>query len=294
MHLVLPKNIKDEKMKKIGFIGLGIMGGGMAANLVKKGYELTVWNRDRKKTGPLVALGAKVADSPATLAAEVEVVVSMLRDDQVVRQLILEEALPAAHPGTTFIDLSTITPGMCRLLEQHASEQGCHFLDAPVTGSKAAAAAGQLNIMVGGSAAVLEAQRDVLEAMSQKITHVGPNGSSAFLKLANNQLAAVMMAALGESLSIIEQTEVDRNLALEIFIGTFARVGGLKLDKIKEKDWSTEFALDLMFKDMTQALQAADEVGVPVPVLGVARESLQRVRQSGKGSLDFSVVADPS
>jgi len=279
-------------MKKVGFIGLGIMGSGMAATLVKKGFAVTVWNRDHSKTNPLKELGASVATEVSTLAAEAEVVVSMLRDDAVVRRVLLEQAIPAAKPGTTFIDMSTVTPGMARQLAEGAAAHGCNFLDAPVSGSKAAAAGGQLNIMVGGSAEVLEAQRDVLAAMGQNIVHVGSNGASAYLKLANNQLAAVLLAAMGESLAMVEKAGLDRTMALEVLVGTATRVTQLKQAKIQARDWETQFALDLMHKDLTQTLQAADELGIPMPILAVARESYQRACQQGKGSLDFAVITE--
>lgn len=279
-------------MKKVGFIGLGIMGSGMAANLVKKGFAVTVWNRDHSKTAQLKELGAAVATGISVLAGEAEVVVSMLRDDAVVRRVLLEQAIPAAKPGTTFIDMSTVTPGMARQLAESAAAHSCNFLDAPVSGSKAAAAGGQLNIMVGGPTEVLEAQRDVLAAMGQNIVHVGPNGASAYLKLANNQLAAVLLGAIGESLALIEKAGLDRTMALEALVGTASRVTQLKQAKIQARDWETQFALDLMHKDLTQTLQAADELAIPMPILAVTRESYQRARQKGKGSLDFSVVTE--
>ncbi len=279
-------------MKRIGFAGLGLMGARMASNLIRKDYEVAVWNRTRAKYAPLVELGAAAAEDPAALARASNVVVSMLRDDAVVRRVILEEALPEARPGTTFIDMSTITPEMCRRLAAEAEARGCSFLDAPVLGSRDAAASGELTILVGGPASVLAEHRDVLEAMGSKIVHVGPNGASAFFKLANNQLAAVLVASLGESLSIIERAGLDRGLALDVLGATASRVVGLKLAKIAGRDWETHFSLDLMHKDLTQTLLAADEVGAAVPVLAAARETYQRAHQQGKGELDFSVVAD--
>ncbi len=280
-------------MKRVGFIGLGIMGGGMAGNLLKKGFELTVWNRDATKCQPLAEQGAKVAESPAQLAATCEVVVSMLRDDPVVLQLIKDEAMPAAARGTTFIEMSTVTPQCCQQLAAVAQRRGLFYLDSPVTGSSGAAAAGQLNLLVGGSKEVLEAQREILEAMSATITHIGPTASSAYLKLANNQMAAVMLASLGEAMLICEKGGIDRELALNTMIGTLSRVGELKKPKIAARNWDTQFSLDLMHKDMSQAMQAAEKSGLSVPVLAVARESYQRMRQRGKGELDFAVITDP-
>ncbi|HEX2911266.1 MAG TPA: NAD(P)-dependent oxidoreductase [Chloroflexia bacterium] len=280
-------------MKRVGFVGLGIMGAGMAGQLLEQGFELVVWNRDRSKAQPLVERGAKLAASPAELASEVEVVITMVRDDAAVREVLLGEngAIAAAKPGTTFIDMSTVTPGMTRELLQATDAKGCHYLDSPVTGSKAAAASGQLNLLVGGKAEDIEAQRDVLETMAGTITHIGPNGSSAFFKLANNQLAAVLLATYGECLALIEAAGIDRAMALETLIGTAARVSGMKKDKILKGDFSTDFALDLMHKDLTQAMQAANEVGLPAPILAATREVYQQARKEGKGGQDFAVIA---
>jgi 3-hydroxyisobutyrate dehydrogenase-like beta-hydroxyacid dehydrogenase len=281
-------------MKKVGLIGLGIMGSGMAGQLIEKGFALTVWNRDRTKAKPLVEKGAKLAESPAELASEVEVVITMLRDDAVVRKILLGDqgAINAAKPGTVFIDMSTVTPMLARELAVTCQAKGLPFLDAPVTGSKGAAASGQLSILVGGEASTLAAARDILEAMSQSITHVGPNGSSAVLKLANNQLCGVLLASLGESLALCQAAGLNREMVLETLVGTVGRVAAMKKPKILQRDYSTDFALDLLHKDLTQTMQAANEVTVAMPLLGVTREIIQQARKEGKGGQDFSIIAD--
>lgn len=281
-------------MKKVGFMGLGIMGGGMAGQLIEKGFELTVWNRNRSKMKPLVEKGAKPAESPADLASQVEVVITMLRDDAVVREILLGEqgAIKAAKPGTVFIDMSTVTPMMARELAAACQAKGLLFLDAPVTGSKGAAASGQLSILVGGEASTLDAVRDILAAMSQSISHIGPNGSSAVLKLANNQLCGVLLASLGESLSLCQAAGLNREMVLETLVSTVGRVSAMKKSKIMQRDYSTDFALDLIFKDITQTLQAANEVTLPMPILAATREVIQQARKDGKGGQDFSVIAD--
>jgi 3-hydroxyisobutyrate dehydrogenase len=280
-------------MKRIGVVGIGIMGGGIASSLLRKGFPVSVWNRSQSKCARLVEGGAALAPDPVSVAAESDVVVSVLRDDQVVREVVLEQMLPHAKPGTTFIDMSTVTPAMSRNLAQTARSRGCHFLDAPVMGSKEAAENGQLTILVGGPAETLEAQQDVLSAMGQRIIHVGPNGSSAFLKLACNQFVAGIMASVGEGLALAKKGGVDRQTAVDLFMGTMQRVAGLKHPKIADRDWATHFALDLMFKDLVQAQQAADEVQLPMPVLSAVTDTFERVRRQGIGELDFSVVADP-
>lgn len=281
-------------MKKVGFIGLGIMGSGMVGRLIEHGFELTVWNRDKSKAQPLVEKGAKLAASPADLASQVEVVITMVKDDAVVRKILLGDqgAIAAAKPGTTFIDMSTVTPMMSRELAEVCREKGFPFLDAPVTGSKGAAASGQLGILVGGDAATLETVRPVLQAMSQSITHIGPNGSSAILKLANNQLTAVLLAALGESLALCTAAGLDREMCVETLVGTVSRVSGMKKPKVLNREFSTEFALDMIHKDLTQTLQAANELSLPMPLLATAREIYQQARKEGKGGQDFSIITE--
>jgi 3-hydroxyisobutyrate dehydrogenase len=270
------------------------MGSGMAGQLLEKGFELLVWNRDQKKAQPLVEKGAKLAESSADLASKVEVVITMLRDDAVVREILLGEngAIRVAKPGTIFIDMSTVTPMLARELAAACKARGLPFLDAPVPGSKGAAASGQLGILVGGEASTLEAVRDILEAMSQSIIHVGLNGSSAVLKLANNQLSGVFIAALGESLALCEAAGLNREMVLETLSATASRVGGMKKPKILNRDFSTDFALDLIHKDLTQTLQAANELTVPMPLLATARELYQQARKEGKGDKDFSIITE--
>ena len=279
-------------MKKVGFIGLGLMGSGMAGRLLERGYELTVWNRNKNKAQPLVEKGAKLAESPADLASRVEVVITMVKDDAAVRKILLgkDGAIQAAKPGTTFIDMSTVTPMMSRELAGVCQEKGFPFLDAPVTGSKGAAASGQLSILVGGEAATLETARPILEAMSQSITHIGANGSAAILKLANNQLMGVLMAGLGESLALCSAAGLDREMCVETLVGTVSRVSALKKPKILNREFSTEFALEMLHKDLTQTLEAANELTLPMPLLAAAREIFQQACRQGKGDQDFSSI----
>ena len=281
-------------MKRIGVAGIGIMGAGMASSLLRNGFRVTLWNRSRAKCDPLVDLGATVASSPESLASESDVVVSVLRDDFVVREVLIDQMLPGVKSGTTFIDMSTVTPGLARRAASACESRGCNFLDAPVMGSKEAAAAGELTILVGGSSETLEAQRDVLSALGQRIIHVGPNGSSAYLKLACNQLVAGVMAAIGEGIALARQGDVDRTTAVEMFTSTLSRVAGMKHPKIANQDWSTHFALDLMLKDLRQAQEAASESQLGMPVLSAVAEVYRQLQGQGRGALDFSVVTDPN
>jgi 3-hydroxyisobutyrate dehydrogenase len=281
--------------KRIGFIGLGIMGGGMAGQLLSKGFGLTVWNRDPSKAADLIARGARAASSPAGVAEGADAVVLMVRDDAAVRQIVFGPAgvLNAARPGTALINMSTTTPTLAGELKAATAEKGCPFLDAPVTGSKAAASSGQLGILVGGSAEDLEGQRDVLSAMGN-VTHVGPVGSSAALKLANNALAATIIATIGEAMTLGTRAGLSREVLMEAFSGTAARVCGLKKSKIVNREWSTDFALELMCKDLCQTLETAKGTGTTLPLISAVSEAYERANKAGKGQQDFAVVADRS
>jgi 3-hydroxyisobutyrate dehydrogenase len=279
-------------MKKIGFIGLGIMGRGMATNLLKKGFPVTVWNRDKSKCEPLIALGAEMAEDLSSLAKSSEVVITMLYGDQSIEDVLLNQVIPSSRPGTTFIDMTTVTPAMSRRTVEKAKAQDCYFIDAPVMGSKEAAAAGQLLILASGTTELLDANRSILEAMSGEIIHVGPNGSSAWLKLANNQMVAVVMAAFGESLAFTEKAGIDRKVVIDMLVRTVVRLSQMKQQKILDRDWTTQFALDLMFKDVLHTLDAAKELGVPMPVLEAAKEQYKKASIDNNERVDFSVIVD--
>jgi 3-hydroxyisobutyrate dehydrogenase len=287
---------QGNKHMKIGLIGLGIMGRGMAGQLLQKGFDLTVWNRDISKATPLKEQGAKVAESSAALVADADVVITMLRDDGAVRQTLLgaNGILASARPETIFIDMSTVTPMLVNEVATAMREKGCAYLDAPVLGSKDAAAGGKLTVLVGGNAEILEKVRPVLEAVGQNIMHVGANGTSAVLKLANNQAAAVALASVGESLALCEaySLSLSREQILDLITTTASRVLSMKKEKMVTQDWSTHFALDLMYKDLSQTLGAAGEKHLPMPILAATRETYQRARQSGKGELDFAAVTE--
>jgi 3-hydroxyisobutyrate dehydrogenase-like beta-hydroxyacid dehydrogenase len=279
-------------MKRIGFIGLGMMGSGMASNLIKKGFDVTVWNRDSSKTEPLVALGAKLAEDLPSISQTCDVVITMLRDDQSVKEIIMDQLLPETKPGVTFIDMTTVTPEMCRRLAEAVKAKGCHYIEGPVMGSKEAAQNGQLVVLAAGPTNTIEANREILMAMAKEIVYIGPNGSSAWIKLANNQLVAALVAAFGESLALIEKAGLDRTVAIRVMCQTIIRLTELKQPKINNRDWSTQFALDLMYKDILQTLKASDELNIPMPVLSAAKDHYQKAFDGTNDRLDFSLVVD--
>jgi len=268
------------------------MGSRMAANLLQRGFKLAVWNREADALRPLVDAGATPAPSPEALAAQSDVVFSILWDDEVSREIVLGRMIPAARAGTTFIEMSTISGAMQRRLGEAANERGCSFLAAPVTGSKEAAANGELTALVAGPAAVLAAQRDVLSAVAAQVVHVGDYGTSAALKLGNNMLIGVLLGGLGESLRVTDAAGIDRRLALDTFIGTVARVAAMKRAAILERDWTPHFTVSALEKDLRAAADAALEADAVLPLLAATSELYKRLIDDGKGHRDFSIVAD--
>ncbi len=192
----------------IAFLGVGLMGKGMAGCLLQAGFPLTIYNRNQAKCEELAGRGAAVADSPREAAASADVAISMVSDDIASRSIWFGDdgALSSVARSSVLIDSSTLTVPWVRELAAAAAERGCEFLDAPVTGSRDHAAAGELKFLVGGEAETLERVRAVLAAMSSTIMHLGPLGSGALVKLVNNGLCGVQAAALAEALALIEKS----------------------------------------------------------------------------------------
>ncbi len=279
--------------QRVAVIGCGIMGGGIARQLLRSGFAVVVYNRTERKVKPLVEAGAAAAASPAEAAAQAGTVIIMLRDDASVRWAVLGEggALGAARPGTVFINMSTVTPALVREIGAAVEARGCGYLDVPVTGSKAAAAEGRLGLLASGREEVLECRRDVLSAVGV-ITPFGPLGHSAAFKLANNQLAAALIRAMGEGVALCEAAGLGRAMVIEALTATASRVCALKKDKMIGRDWSTDFALSLMVKDLDQAAETAAALNVPMPLLGAVREIYRDAERRGAGELDFAAVGE--
>jgi 3-hydroxyisobutyrate dehydrogenase len=284
-------------MQNVALLGLGIMGNGMARNLLKAGFTLSVYNRTRAKAEPLAALGATVADSPREAAAAADIVIAMVGDDQASRAIWLGAggALAVARSGAVLIECSTLSIEWVRELAGRCAELGIDFLDAPVTGSKDAAESGALKLMVGGEAAALERARPVLEALSTQVIHFGPSGAGALIKLINNLMVAAQIAALAEGLNLAEQGGLNMGQVVPFLInaGPGSPVVKGKAALIAAHDYTdTQFALRWMHKDATYALRAAEEFGVPMPTLAAARELYRLARNLGLDEQDFASVAE--
>jgi 3-hydroxyisobutyrate dehydrogenase len=281
---------------RITFLGLGIMGGGMARNLLTKGFPLTVFNRNAEKSKPFVNDGAHIANSPREAAENADGIISMVADDSAARSLWLGQtgALAGAKAGTICIECSTVTVGWIHELAAAAQKQKCGFLDAPVTGSKNQAASGELNFLVGGNSATLEKMRPVFAAMGKNVSLLGPVGSGALLKLINNFVCGVQIASLAEALAMIERSGLDRARALEVLTGGAPGSPLVKAvsARMTAPDFTPNFLLRLMAKDLGYAIAEGKEVSVELATAAAALGSFQKSIAAGHGEKDIAAVVE--
>ncbi|MCB0243696.1 MAG: NAD(P)-dependent oxidoreductase [Anaerolineae bacterium] len=273
--------------ERIGFIGLGIMGSGMAANILKAGFPLTVWNRTPERTEALAAAGAAVAATPAALAAASDIVITCVSDTPDVQAVILGEdgVLRGAQSGSLVIDMSTISPAVTQEIAAALSARGVAMLDAPVSGGSEGAARGTLSIMVGGAVEALERAMPVLQTMGQRITHVGSTGAGQTVKLVNQVIVVGNCLAMAEGLMLAQAGGVDLEKALEAVSGGAA--GSWMLSnrgpQILARDWRPGFTIDLQQKDLRLVLEAADAVGTPVPGTALVFQLYRTLEARGLG-----------
>ena len=274
-------------MNRIGFIGLGIMGRGMARNIRKAGFPLTVWNRTTSRADELVAAGATLASSPADLARQSDIIISCVSDTPDVEQVLLGEdgVLHGAASGTLVIDMSTISPQTTRTIGEKLAAQGIAMLDAPVSGGSEGAAKGTLAIMVGGAASDLERARPVFEAMGKTITHVGALGDGQTVKAANQILVVGNTLAMAEALLFAQASGVDLQKTYEAIkngaAGSWMFTN--RAPQILNRDWRPGFTIDLQAKDLRLALKAADEVGAPLLGTALIATLYRSLQQRGLG-----------
>ena len=247
-------------MQRIAILGLGIMGSGMAANWLAKGFGVTVYNRTRSKAEALSVKGGRIADTPRAAADGADIVFAMVSDDAVSRSVWTgaDGALAGLKAGAIAIESSTLTPSWVRELAELAKAKGADFLDAPVGGSKAAAADGKLVFFIGGEGAVLEKARAALEAVSARINHVGGISAGATWKLINNMMAGSHLAILSEGLALAVKAGIDPVLAVELIkIGPTASPIVLgKIPRMSARHYDDpDFMLKLMQKDFAYALR---------------------------------------
>jgi 3-hydroxyisobutyrate dehydrogenase-like beta-hydroxyacid dehydrogenase len=281
-------------MKSIGFIGLGTMGAPMAKNLIKKGYSLIVYNRTTAKTREFADLGAEIGSSPSRVAKAVDVLFTNVSDDQALLDVFFgsDGIMEGVHPGLTVIDCSTVAPETSRKLEQELSVHYADFLDAPVTGSKPAAESGSLVFMVGGNHEVFTEQSELFSALGSKALYLGPSGSGSYAKLAHNTIVGINSAALAEGVAMASKAGLDPAQFLEIVQsgGASSKQAELKTPKILERDFSSQFALKLMLKDLLLASKLTQDFQLPSPLLNTATSLYQMGLSKGLGDQDLSAV----
>ncbi|MGA2427137.1 MAG: NAD(P)-dependent oxidoreductase [Candidatus Acidiferrum sp.] len=278
----------------VAILGLGIMGSGMARRLLSANFPLAVYNRSREKCLPLAEAGAFVAATPGEAASRAQIIISVVANDAASSAVWLGEegALSAAAANSILIESSTLSIGWVRDLAAKATRRGCQFLDAPVTGSKPQAASGELLFLVGGSTDALEAARPVFSVLGRGVVHLGASGSGALMKLINNFLCGVQAASFAEAVSLIDAGGLDRVQAMSILTGGAPGSGILKrvAERISANDFTPNFALRWMAKDLSYALEGAAGKGVSLPVATAALAVFQKAIADGRGDQDFSAV----
>jgi 2-hydroxy-3-oxopropionate reductase len=278
----------------IGFIGLGIMGRPMARNLLKAGYPLVVHNRSRGAVDELAGAGAKAASSPKDVAAQCDVLITMLPNSPDVEVVALgrDGIIEGGRSGLVFIDMSTISPIVSQKVGAALAAKGVRMLDAPVSGGEKGAVDAALSIMVGGDQALFDAMLPIFQAMGKTITLLGPLGAGGFTKLANQIIVAVNLTALAEALTLARKAGLDRELTLTALGGGLA--GSKCLEQKKPNylanTYNPGFKIDLHYKDLGLIMDAARALGVPLPATAVVQELFNALRVKGRGGLDHSGI----
>jgi 2-hydroxy-3-oxopropionate reductase len=281
-------------MKKIGFIGLGIMGKPMARNLLKAGYPLVAYDIVSAALQPIVSAGAKAGTSSRDVAAQSDIVITMLPNSPDVKQAVLgpDGVLEGARPGLILVDMSSIAPLASREIAENVRPRGVEMLDAPVSGGEPKAIEGKLAIMVGGPEAIFEQVKDILGVMGSSVTRVGDIGSGNVAKLANQVIVALNIAAVSEAMVLAKKAGVDPEKVYQAIRGGLAGSAVLeaKMPLILKGNFKPGFRIQLHIKDLMNALDTAHAVGVPVPLTSGVLEVLQALKVDGKGGDDHGGI----
>jgi 3-hydroxyisobutyrate dehydrogenase-like beta-hydroxyacid dehydrogenase len=284
--------IEPQKGTRVGFAGLGIMGARMAQNLVRRGFPTVVWNRTPGRA--MRVEGAVIATTPAALAADSEIVCLCVADPAAVRAVLLapDGILAGAREGQLVVDFSTVGPEDARAFAAACAERGVGYVDAPVTGSRGGAEAGTLVIMAGGSEAHVARAEPIFAAVGERWVRCGDVGAGSQVKVAGNLLIAAMLQALSEGMLLTSQAGVDPRKLLEVVEASGFRSPyfTFKGKAILERDFDTNFSIDLMHKDLGLLLQDAAAHRIPMPTASSLRETYNLARAAGKGDQDIAAV----
>jgi len=280
--------------QKIGFIGLGIMGQSMAANIHDHGYELMVYNRTKEKSNALAEAGVSVADSPAELAGWADIIILMLTGPEAIDTVLSGEngILSASTSGKIIINMGTVSPSYTRDLKQRLESSDLVFIDAPVSGSKKPAIDGTLIILAGGPEESVKNLEPLFLSMGQKVVYCGSAGQGSAMKMTINHLLAVMMTGLCESLNLAQGLNLGTDMVLDAILAGPLGCGLYKLknDMLRQHEFPVQFPLKHMTKDLRFVLQTADEVGAAVPAAHAVFQLYRQGVGHGHGDLDFAAV----
>lgn len=280
---------------RVGVIGLGLMGAPMAANFMKAGFPVTVWNRTAEKSQKLAKIGATVAASPAELAGQVEILLTIVSDPPALEEVLWgkQGALGGLKSGSVLIDSSTVSPALARRVGKACEEKSVGFLDAPVTGGTWGAEKGELVFMVGGEKDVFERVRPALEAVGKRFFLLGPNGAGQTIKLAMNLILALQVQALAEGLELVTRAGVEGEKLIEVLQSSMGRAAVLdvKAPVILKRDFTPSFPLRLMHKDIRLAMELAKENGLELPAGAAAYKAYSSVKSSAKSDVDYAAIA---
>ena len=288
---------EPQSTERVGFLGLGIMGSRMAANLARGGFPLTVWTHTPGKAADWASEhGAVAVSTPAEVAERSDVVVSMVVDGEQVSAILLgkDGVVQRAHPGLLCVDMSTIGPADTRTIGGALKEHGVGMLDAPVTGSSPRAEDGSLTIMVGGERESFERALRLLESMGRLVAYVGELGQGQMLKLINNAIGAANATAVAEALLLAHATGVDLDALVEVLSagsGASAQLT-LKSGPMRAHDYTTMFKTAHMLKDVRLCLQEAETAGVPFAAASHARDLLSATMGRGYGDQDYAAMIE--
>jgi 3-hydroxyisobutyrate dehydrogenase len=287
--------LTSNEKPRIGFAGLGLMGGRMAPHFLTKGYALTVWNRSAAKCEPLRALGASVAPTPKVLAEHSDVVFSCVSDPAAVERLVFSDdgLLQAARPGFRYVETSTISPDLARRVAAALEAKGAAMLEAPVTGSKNGAQNAALLLMTGGSREIHDELLPLLQVIGAKAIYCGPMGKASFVKLVGNTYISFMLEALAETSVLVKKADIPLETVLEVVMasGFASPYYTFKGGALIKRDFDQHFSIDLLVKDQNLMLAEARSLGASMPGLVAIRDVCQKAREEGLGQDDIIGVA---
>jgi 2-hydroxy-3-oxopropionate reductase len=281
--------------KKIGFIGLGIMGKPMAKNLLKAGYSIVAYDLNKDAVEDVVKAGALGASSSKETAGKAEVIITMLPDSPDVKEVILgkDGVLEGIKPGSIVIDMSSINPLVSQEIEKELRKKGVEMLDAPVSGGETGAIQGTLAIMVGGKEKVFNESVEIFKAVGKNIVHVGKIGAGGFVKLVNQIIVAVNIAAVGEAFTLGTKAGLDPQVIYQAIRGGLAGSSVLetKAPMMFARNFKPGFKIRLHHKDLQNALSTAKDLGVPLPLSSFVQQIILSLMTEGRGEEDHSALA---